>query len=160
MKLTLTQSSRFGLAFVVLFMSLEFPLTAHEGHHHHGSSTSNREWSLEDGMTFEGSFVSAKPEHTTIRLEDGQTIEIRTNRLSKSDQEWVRQQRESIVGLNRSLEYKPESRASGFSNVALTRVFATTSIRNDPGIAVHFQPFVKNKSIKTRWDEQFFYVES
>ena len=83
------------------------------------------------------------------------TIQIRTSRLSYLDQGWVRQKREEIERLNRAHEYRPE--ANVFSEVALRRIPAATSIRIGPRDRSSFSDRLrKTKSIKTRWDEHVF----
>ena len=124
---------------------------AHEGPHAH-AGTSLRQWKLRDGNTkFEGSFVAANDGKLTLHLRDGQIIVLNTKILSDSDQRWLEKKQAAIAILNQSRLPVSSRSISDVSERAED---------DPPGIANHFQPFVKDKSIKTRWDDRYFYIES
>ena len=127
---------------------------AHDGLHDHGQAAPiSRQWKLNSGDTqFEGSFVSALKGKVTIHLRAGRLVTLNKSLLSRSDQEWLEKKQQGIVALNQSVKYvaSPASHVHG----------SERSTQEPPTIADHFQHFVDTKAIKTRWDDDFFYVES
>ncbi len=125
-------------------------VAAHDGPHDHShASPATRQWNLSSGDTqFYGSFVSTTDGRVTIHLRNGRLVTLKIRDLSGLDQEWIEKRQQAIVELNQSVKYaaRPTQPSIGHEE--------------QPAIAEHFQKYVDAKSIKTRWDDDFFFVES
>jgi len=133
---------------------------AHDGHEHgegdHANapvSPSARTWTIAKTNTTEyGSFVMARAGQIQIRRNDASLVTIPIAALSDDDQHLVEHRLEQI-----------RARVASPLLMASAREFIPEPQPIDkptPLIAEHFDPFVKLKAIRTRWDDFYLYVES
>lgn len=141
------RAGTFSIAFTFLICA---NAAAHDGPHDHShASPATRQWNLSSGDTqFYGSFVSTTDGKVAIHLRNGRLVTLKIRDLSGLDQEWIEKRQQAIVELNQSVKYaaRPSQHSIGHEE--------------QPAIAEHFQKYVDAKSIKTRWDDDFFFVES
>ncbi|PQO33139.1 YHYH protein [Blastopirellula marina] len=135
---------------------------AHPGHAHAKSEkaqaeTSNpqspgRTWTNRQTSTMEhGTFVMASDGVVQIRRADDSLVKLPIKALSQSDQQYIAQRQTEIEAtVNQPVLFAQAGEAY------LTAMQRDTS----PSIAQHFAPFVQSKAIRTRWDGNYFYVES
>ncbi len=101
-------------------------------------------------VTERGTFVMARDGLVQFRREDDSLRTIPMEQLSGEEREYVLQRLSQI----RAAVREPMLLAQAGQRGQVTRENAP------PLISRHFDPFVKLKAIRTRWDDQFFYVES
>lgn len=146
---------------VAICVKVSSPLLAHPGHSHGKSkSTSSsstpartaRVWTItRDTNPARGSFVMARDGVVQIRQDDDTLLTLPLDRLSLDDQRFVEQRLQAIrAAVQRPILLAQLDRGEQRSDAA----------QKAPLIASHFDPFVKLKSIRTRWDHRYFYVES
>ncbi|MDB5337305.1 MAG: hypothetical protein JWN70_2924 [Planctomycetaceae bacterium] len=146
------------------------------------SSSPQRTWTYAS-KTFHvhGSFVSAKDGQIQIRRADDSLISLKLSQLVEADQKWVvdrlaaiRQHNETVgrarpgrlpITLLNAAENQPAVELFAANELPLlwAQLNAQQPLANankTPDMAKPFAAFVKTKAIRTRWDEQFFYVES
>ena len=134
---------------------------AHPGHSHRRATSSAsaapksvRQWTTPDeDRSTSGTFVMARDGVVQIRREDDSLTTIPLDRLSPDDRQFVelrlKQVREAVdVPVLLAQGTQRKSRPQDAKKAAA------------PLIASHFDPFVKRKAIRTRWDNNYFYVES
>ncbi len=100
--------------------------------------------------TERGTFVMARDGLVQIRREDDSLVTVPLAQISDEEREYVLQRLAQI-------------RAAVGGPVLLAQAAQRRNPAQDqtpPLIAAHFDPFVKLKAIRTRWDDRFFYVES
>ncbi|MFM2093295.1 MAG: hypothetical protein RIS70_419 [Planctomycetota bacterium] len=114
-------------------------------------STALRRWMTDDHATFEwGTFVMAREGMVQLRRADDSLVTIPYTKLRQEDRDFVAyrvaqiRDRSSKLVLVTQADRPPEN----------------ADTKESPLIANHFDPFVKLKAIRTRWDDKFFYVES
>jgi hypothetical protein len=143
-----------SLASIAISILVSGHLRAHDGGHDHDHSAM-RQWTLSSGNTqFQGTFVSADNGNVTIHLRNGRVITLKADCLSRLDRQLVEATQAAVLNLN-----QPIGLIAKQSNGLQT---ADTQKHSDnaPAIAKPFQPFVDSKSIKTGWDDDYFFVES
>jgi len=143
-----------GVFSIAIAVFIGANIHAHDGPYDHSHAERvDRQWNLSSGDThFEGSFVSTSDGKVTIHLRNGRLVNLKTSSLSTSDQQWIETRQNAIVELNQSTKYVSIPSSSSNHNVS--------TVEEPPAIAEHFQHFVEAKSIKTRWTDDFFFVES
>lgn len=156
----------------------------HGGHSH----ANERTWNFANGRShIHGSFVAAKDGLVQIRRSDDTLVQFKLAEFSAKDQEWVEERIELIRKTNEELKSRIEEeqrelrsldalvpttwyQIAGLATVnnlpmiLMTHAIAleespTTSMET-PEMAAAFDAFVKNKSVTTRWDKDYFYIES
>ncbi|MEY3175481.1 MAG: hypothetical protein RLZZ436_3395 [Planctomycetota bacterium] len=128
---------------------------AHEGHeegaHEVSAVAALRSWNLTDShQPVNGQFVSMKGSRVFIRQPDGFVRPVEFGRLSAADQAWVAERQHRLAELNAAVP-----------TVAPAAVPAATpgsAADNLKLLETSFKPF--SKAVKTRADDEFFYVES
>lgn len=145
-------------AAVVLLLLTPLALSAHDGHpNERQSDAALRTWEVQSGNSFEGTLISIHEKSVTLRLRDGHIIQLATDSFGNRDREWLQQKRQAIVHCNNELVKAVEPPKS--SKIPLHDSFGKPHPK-EPLIANHFRLFVDSKAIQTRWDKDFFYVES
>lgn len=148
-----------------------------------GARVNDRNWTDTSGaVRLRGTFVATKDGHVQIRRTDDTLVSLKLAELIDSDQTWVakrqaeiRQTNETVMRISRP-ESDPIILASDVNDEPDVELVPANKFRillaqaerkktrapvaKVPEIAKTFEAFVKNKSIRTRWDENFFYVES
>ncbi|MFO1004943.1 MAG: YHYH protein [Planctomycetaceae bacterium] len=134
---------------------------AHPGHTHRressstsASSATGRKWAAVDAdQSIAGTFVMARDGVVQIRREDDSLKTIPLEQLNPDDRRYVelrmQQVREAVDG--------PVLLAQGTQQRTRPKETKPAAV---PLIASHFDPFVKLQAIRTRWDGDYFYVES
>ena len=102
------------------------------------------------GATEHGTLVMARDGLVQIRLADDSLVTVPLSQLSADEQEYVEQRLARI----RADVTAPLLLAQAGRRGQAPKASAA------PAISAHFDPFVKLKAIRTRWDDRFFYVES
>ncbi|MDB5390444.1 MAG: hypothetical protein JWM11_6090 [Planctomycetaceae bacterium] len=164
------------------------PAGAHPGHTHRKSSTqaskteapvNERIWTeTSSRLQLMGSFVTAKDGQVQIRRVDDSLVSLKLSQLIPADQEWVAMRMAEIRQTNEiakptrtpailvsDLNDQPE--VGLFAGDKLQLLLAQADRKKPravaakmPDIAMSFEAYVKKKAIRTRWDDNFFYVES
>ncbi len=146
-----------------VFAGLQLPtLSAHDGAESHDhDEIAERKWTFaETGTTFSGQFVSAKDGRVRIRRPDGWVRPIEIGLLSDSDQQWIAARMQIIENINTVAiltSQQSDQRAARLPN----RPRSTPDVSKDEHLSLlqkSFEPF--QATVKTRSDEEFFYVES
>ena len=140
----------------------------HGGHSHESS----REWKRSDSTaSFVGTYVTSRDGVVQIRKPSEELISIPIVELSSDDQSWVADRLDKIRRANEIFD-RLNSRKHVDEGEAIHRGLLVAAARPNhepneeemddgtPGIAAAFDAFVKKNAIKTRWDQDFFYVES
>ena len=168
--------------------SLAFPHPGHSprkpgGNTHGRAGSSERTWTDTTGRLLRyGSFVAVKSGDVQIRQSDESLVSLKLSQLSESDQQWVERRVEQIRETNKAVEQLSQFMGSSFMQTAefeerkevedlainelplLLAEIDQKDVRKTadkvPEMAKAFEAFVKLKAIKTRWDNQYFYVES
>lgn len=94
-----------------------------------------------------GTLVMARDGLVQVRRADDSLVTIPFVQLNQEDQQAVRLRLDQI-------------RAAVAEPVLLAQAGPRAQTARTPSIAQHFDPFVKLKAIRTRWDDRYFYVES
>ena len=110
-----------------------------------------RQWMAEDPSRSEwGTFVTAREGHVQVRRQDDSLVMIPWDKLGQEDRSFVAYRVARI-----------RDQASQLVMLAQpARLGKNADSKDAPAMAEHFDPFVKSKAIRTRWDEKYFYVES
>ncbi|MEI8022210.1 MAG: phosphatidylethanolamine-binding protein, partial [Schlesneria sp.] len=147
------------------------------------SGSSGRTWTDTTGRLLRhGSFVAVTSGDVQIRQTDESLVRLKLSQLSESDQQWVAQRLEQIRETNKAVEQLSQFIGSSFMQTdeleereevedLATNRFPLLLAEVDqkdlrktaekvPEMAKAFEAFVRLKAIKTRWDNQYFYVES
>ncbi len=99
-----------------------------------------------------------------IRKPDDSVVEIDVNSLSATDREWVTENENRVRRLNLQHPGVLEAQVSAPEEVGLLLAQAEqgrgAKAEGAPSMALAFDAFVKANAIRTRWDRDFFYVES
>ncbi|MBS0204172.1 MAG: YHYH protein [Planctomycetes bacterium] len=155
----------------LLALGTESIVVAHPGHLPR-QNDNDRVWTLRDGpILVRGSFVTLKVGQVQIRRRDGSLESVQISQLVDADQAWIAQRMNRILLGNDQLSLPLLADVSEDRNLNLQAAQelpmllaqADTDRGRDtrsPEIAAAFAAFVKTKAIRTRWDDQFFYVES
>ena len=167
---------------LAISLSLEAKLFAHGGNSH----ALERNWTLTNSKTpIQGCFVYARDGLVHIRCSDNALVSLSLSDLSDDDQQWVKQRLEKIRKANDILRgIRPASGIAENGNCETARTTGTHSLCSsvfllpmflitnasvmeeiqqgvsEPEMARAFDTFVQKKSITTRWDKNFFYVQS
>ena len=175
-----------SLATLLTVLSASSPAFAHPGHSHGkqepASANGERTWTDISGtLPLRGSFVATKNGHVQIRRPDDSLVSVKLSQLVEADQAWVEQRMSRIERANELLERLAKSAPHRTTQSAdweddpamnllvanelpllLAQADQANAGRNAkvPDMAAAFEAFVKTKAIKTRWDDQYFYVES
>ena len=175
---------------VTLFVGLAsgLPVAAHPGHSLHDQETSvqnqgERTWlDVKQNVSYTGTFVSANDGLIQIRKADDSLIRLHQYQVSPADQAWVRRRIARIQATNEGLGFwfrprplpanddktaeeqtmkdRSTARALPLLLAQLGQTDTSPATDSIPEIANAFAAFVKTKAIVTRWDRDFFYVES
>lgn len=149
----LTKSHFFlSLALLIAMSNVGCPHPGHSEDAESEGATVSRVWTDTSGKQLQGTFAVAREGHVQIRRDDGSLLSLPLSQLADADQLWVAQRTAEI---NRENNEEPP--------LILAQLVSTgtqASDANAPAIAKAFEPFVKTKAIRTRWDDRFFYVES
>jgi Raf kinase inhibitor-like YbhB/YbcL family protein len=164
---------------VLLILAGGTQLQAHPGHAPSERSRSERGWiDVVTGLEVRGTFVAASAEFVQVRRTDDSLVTLPLSRLGKSDQDWVASKQVQIrtfhQALGTSRRRAPlsdrqavwDADAAEFVVADQLPMLLAQADRAGPGriqapeMAATFAAFVKTKTIRTRWDEQYFYVES
>ena len=152
------------LAFMVAISS-HASLFGHGGHSH----ANERTWTFSNGRThLHGCFVAFKDGQVQIRRSDDSLLSLKLSELCTQDQQWVEDRTEQIRKANEELKLlTPSNGLLSLNNLPLLMLTQAVLMEQSqaaqpsaPKIAGAFDAFVQNKAIKTRWDKDFFYVES
>ena len=177
---------RLAFAFAIYCVSPPWlQVMAHPGHTSRNtrvpSSPSQRVWTTIDGDSqVLGTFVSEIDGRVQIRRVDDTLTNLPLSRLVDSDRQWIRQRVDDIqrandiivasfdrtaIPLVRAVDAEDsglmeETNPLPFILAQVSRVHPGEEESRIPVIAKAFESFVKLNSIRTRWDDRFFYVES
>ena len=159
---------------------------AHPGHSQEsrGRDSERRIWTSASGaFHVAGTFVSVKDGKVQIRREDDTLASVQLSDLIDSDRKWIDSRMNEIRRANEDfvrwlssrasitqvddveIEDSDEMNAAAIDpvSVLLARLDVDTSVNEDkrvPTMAKAFDAFVKLKAVRTRWDANYFYVES
>ena len=128
--------------------------SAHPGHAHRKSTTSSSPKPEATAPSRE-TFVAVSGGQLQLRRSDDSLVTHPLSDLSEADRQWVEQRMAEIQRVNQALAQNDASLL-----LAQNRTPRTTAAGKAPAMAKAFEAFVKAKAIQTRWDDQFFYVES
>ncbi len=127
---------------------------AHPGHSHKQAATSSRSKS-EATSPIRETFVSVSDGKLQWRRPDDSLVTHSLSDLTDADRQWAEQRMVDIGRMNQAIAQNDASRM-----LAQNRTPRTTAQAKSPEMARAFEAFVKTQSIQTRWDENYFYVES
>jgi len=123
-----------------------------DGHHEHSALPADRVWSVAgSSQSIQGHFVSLNGTRVLIRQSDGLLRPVELRRLSVDDQAWVARRHQQIRQIN---SWTPAVLPTASANMAA----AAAVLDNLKLLEASFRPFAD--AVKTRSDNDFFYVES
>lgn len=148
-------AASFGFRVLLVLVGWNF-VPAHANAHGGHSHAEEHVWKLSGGTELQGSFVRADQEAVLIRKPDDSVVQVNRSELMPEDELWVAQKLSKIRAAQLIMA------ASGATAMAASAalVEVTTTPEPPPELLSAFEPFVQRKEIKTRWDNNFFYVES
>ncbi len=175
-----------SLAALLALLCASSPALAHPGHargrQESAAANQDRTWTDVSGtLPLRGSFVAAKDGQVQIRRPDDSLVSVKLSQLVETDQTWVEQRLSQIERANEVLGRFPRptllhvvQTADGEDDAAMNLLVANElplllaqadQAKPDrnvqaPEMAAAFEAFVKTKAIRTRWDDNYFYVES
>lgn len=183
-----TRGIRIWFEFVLVLVGAQAPLLAHPGHSHSANLPGRqRIWTdVVQSRQIQGDFVAAHDGQLQIRQADESLIRLKIADLALEDQAWINQRQEQIRRQNEFVrrfsltvvastdgDVDEEQETPMRDLIAAQRLPLLLAQRDPvkgrpqkddaevtPEIAKAFEAFVRTKAIKTRWDENFFYVES
>ena len=149
----------------------------HSARRHDALTGGERVWISADGsLPVRGSFVTVKDGQVQIRRADDSLVNLNVSQLNESDRQFVERRRIAIQQANEFIRFTQAVHTANAQDFTDVDLFATQDLprllaqvdpvrpgRNAakvPDIAAAFEAFVKTKAIRTRWDNQYFYVES
>lgn len=122
-----------------------------DGHHEHSALPADRVWSVAgSSQSIQGHFVSLNGTRVLIRQSDGLLRPVELRRLSVDDQAWVARRHQQIRQIN---SWTPAVLPTASANMAAAAVLDNLKL-----LEASFRPFAD--AVKTRSDNDFFYVES
>ena len=128
----------------------------HAGDHEHAVPIADRAWRIVDEpQPFHGRFVALQGNRVLIRQADGYLRPVTISRLSPDDQAWVSQRDQQIRNLNAWIPAALPAVAGFVIPAAAGVAAAPDSLKL---LQSSFAPFAS--AVKTRSDNDFFYVES
>jgi Raf kinase inhibitor-like YbhB/YbcL family protein len=175
---------------LIVSIAVVSSVIAHPGHsgqgHPAAASIPVRTWTiLKTGYQQLGTFVAEKDGQVQIRLQDDSLARLTLSELVEGDQQWVSKRLAEIRRANFLREIVVREATVSFDELADDVVEDAKSMENRimanktplllaqldaaenqmvrqliPEMAKAFEAFVKTKAIRTRWDENYFYVES
>lgn len=125
------------------------------GHSHSQQSSESRTWTLSvTGAHLHGTFLKANDVEVHIEREGGKTVKLAIDSLIATDQKWIE---------NRSKEIKQLNKAVSVQLLTQNTRYTRSKPKEDqvgkaPTLHQYFTPFAD--SIKLRWDDRYYYVES
>lgn len=115
-------------------------------------------------MARQGSFVAAKDGQVQLRRPDDSLINLKLSDLSDADLSWVAQRMLAVRQANLVALADPaedlERNAMQQLPLLIAQADRPAAREKTPEMARAFEAFVNTKAIKTRWDNDYFYVES
>ncbi len=149
------------LWFFLLLSQVSLTAMAHDGSEPHQHAVADRQWTLATGDTMTGSFVSERDGRVIIRRSDGWLRPLNLTQLSAADQKWVAERQRQILQLNTQAAFLmtslPQPQPVVDPSAPQPAAPADTAAQKKL-LDQSFQPF--SEVVKTRADENFFYVES
>lgn len=145
------------------------PAMAHPGHapKKNQESKSTAAENSTPPIARQGSFVAVKDEQVQLRRGDDSLMKVKLSDLSDADLEWVAQRMQFVRQANLAALEAPADALERNAVQQLPLLIAQADrpagkAAGDkmPEMARAFEAFVKTKAIKTRWDNDYFYVES
>lgn len=176
--------TRCSVAVSAILIGLRVSVFAHPGHSHGNKIATPRTWTIASkNDPVIGEFVSEHDGRISIRDGDGQLIQLKYTELSDHNQSWVNDRVTKIRrinwmrdasadgdAVNSSFNAEIEDQNNSIEDLIvakqlprmLAQINGKTATKDDqiPEMAKAFEAFVKTKAIHTRWDENYFYVES
>ena len=141
-------------AVVLALFSLCRVASAHPGHSHTKSATSNNP-QPEATSRIRETFVAVSGGRIQVRRSNDALVSHKLSDLSEVDRHWVEQR---MVEIRRANQALAQNEASFL--LAQNRTPRAITTGKAPAMARAFEAFVKSQAIQTRWDDRFFYVES
>lgn len=118
----------------------------------------------------QGSFVTATDEQVQLRRDDDSLVSVKLSQLSEADLQWVVQRLTAIQRAHAAALLAAEEPGAAVELKVMQqlpwliaqadRPAGRAAGDRTPEMARAFDAFVKTKAIKTRWDRDYFYVES
>lgn len=112
----------------------------------------------------QGSFVAAKDGQIQLRRPDDSLVNVKLSDLSDADLQWVAQRMQFVRQANLTALKDPAAIVARNAMQPLPLLIAQADHpafrERMPETARAFEAFVKTNAIKTRWDNDDFYVES
>lgn len=154
----------------LLLLASAQPLTAHPGHSHPSPRQREPEVlsirkDLKDPVgpirpvPRQGSFVAVHGDTVQIRRPDDSLVEMSLRSLNEQDQSWVSDNLSRVRTLNLQIDARPAEEV-GLLLAQADQNRNGRGANQPPAMTQAFEAFVKASAIRTRWDNQYFYVES